>query len=428
MSVTVPAEDMASNATDFLKTSPHISKKLANAEDYPAWAIEAERHLWRMKLTNVVTGSEIDEPPINSEDWKERTYRALDYLMDSCEQEPQAKIRAATTAAQAWGILKDNYEGKTLTHLSRLFYRITGVKFDDQRSTVREHIDAFERAWLQLAQMVVTTSATSKTADGAIVHFIQSDTWKAYSLINTFPRIQPYINIIDSITSEATAVTYANTVARLKEVAPRPANKEHDISPPPGFAATSRPQRFCHKRIKRRREQSVREYGEEVVDVRRPRHCVRECIEEEDIVIHMGVWAQNAASVWWTAAEGAHDEEEQSRSGGVAKESRTQRRSRGEVAEGSCPQWRGRARSGVVAEKSQRGRATVEGSRTQRSSRGGVTHGAEELRRSRARSGGVAHGVEGTHTQRRSRGGVAHVTEKLWWGCARSRGVSHAVE
>ena len=84
-----------------LKITPKISKKLTNEDDYLAWRVEAERQIWRMKLTSVVTGSEIKEPTTSVDTWRDKTYKALDYIMDSCEQEPQLKIRAAATAAEA---------------------------------------------------------------------------------------------------------------------------------------------------------------------------------------------------------------------------------------------------------------------------------------------------------------------------------------
>ena len=67
----------------------------------PTWEVEAERQIWRMKLPSVVTGSEMSEPGSSTDAWKDKTYKALDYLMDRCEQEPQLKIRVTTTAAEA---------------------------------------------------------------------------------------------------------------------------------------------------------------------------------------------------------------------------------------------------------------------------------------------------------------------------------------
>ena len=107
-----PSPPATTDLASLLKITPKISKKLANEDDYPAWRIEAERQIWRMKLTDAVTGSETDEPATGIDMWKDKTYKVLDYIMDSCEQEPQLKIRAAATAAEAWTILNENYEGK----------------------------------------------------------------------------------------------------------------------------------------------------------------------------------------------------------------------------------------------------------------------------------------------------------------------------
>ena len=72
---------------DIKTTTPKISRKLKDENDYPAWATEAKRHLWRMKLTDVVTGSQTEKPSTDEETWQGKTYKALDYLMDSVGDE-----------------------------------------------------------------------------------------------------------------------------------------------------------------------------------------------------------------------------------------------------------------------------------------------------------------------------------------------------
>ena len=144
-------------------------------------------------------------------------------------------------------MLKENYEGKRRTHLSHLFYSVTGSKFDDRKGTIKAHIEIFEKAWLCLAQVVALVTPSASTPDGAIVHFTKSDTWKAYTLINSFPHIQPYINIIDNITSKEDSVTYANTVLHLKEISERPSPRRQQESDEPtaAFSTEDRAQRFC---------------------------------------------------------------------------------------------------------------------------------------------------------------------------------------
>ena len=90
-----------------IKTDPKISKKLCDENDYPAWAIEAERHIFLMDLESVVTGENKDQPTISGEvnAWKKKTYKALNYIIESCELKAQLKIRSAISAAQAWKIL-----------------------------------------------------------------------------------------------------------------------------------------------------------------------------------------------------------------------------------------------------------------------------------------------------------------------------------
>jgi len=72
--------------------------------------------------------------------------------MDSCELEPQLKIRAASTAAEAWEILKTTYKGQTLISLHA---NLMHLKYDDRRDdSLADHISKFEAHLLKLAQAV----------------------------------------------------------------------------------------------------------------------------------------------------------------------------------------------------------------------------------------------------------------------------------
>jgi len=59
-----------------------------------------------MKLSLVVAGDQQTQPTTNSEEWQ-------DYLIDSCEEEAQLKIRGATTAAAAWIYSKTHMKDKS---------------------------------------------------------------------------------------------------------------------------------------------------------------------------------------------------------------------------------------------------------------------------------------------------------------------------
>ena len=212
-----------STATDIstiLEITPRISSKLHDENDYPAWVVEATRQLRRQKLLGVVDATEPTPNPMTPE-YQDKSDKALDYLMDSVETEPAIKIRACPTAADAWKILKDTYEGQT--HMTALFSNLVNLRFDDRKSsTLLDHISQFERHWLKLTQAAATGSPTPGSMAADIKTFSQSDAWKASFLLATLPRIQPYINIVQNITSTEDKPTYANVIIRLKEITLRP--------------------------------------------------------------------------------------------------------------------------------------------------------------------------------------------------------------
>ena len=234
-------------ATPLFRVTPKISKRLLCEDDYPAWSVEAARQLRRQRLLNIVDDTD-PRPDVGCPEqlkWDDESDRAIDYLMESCEEEPQNRIRAAHTAAEAWATLKSIYEGRTRTRLLHLFSAVN-TPFDDCRISLLEHITAFESAWLRLAQNVSTAVAGTDSMAAGIKAFTLTDSWKAAMLLQSLPKIQPYINIVMNITSSHDTPTYANVVIRLKETQHKPGNqKSHcitantDTSGTPAAFATS---------------------------------------------------------------------------------------------------------------------------------------------------------------------------------------------
>ena len=118
----------ASEIASVLKHTPRITKKLKDENDYPSWLMEATRQLRYQRLLTIVNGATTrpDGTGKGPEDWDDLSDKAFDYLIDSCEEEAQMRIRGCSTAAEAWSVLKENDEGKRRTHLSHLFYSVTG--------------------------------------------------------------------------------------------------------------------------------------------------------------------------------------------------------------------------------------------------------------------------------------------------------------
>lgn len=214
--MTTSTIDIASSA--LLRDLPKVSKKLLNEDDYPAWSVEATRQLRRQKLLQVVNGTK-ERPTEAGNDqakWDDDSDRAIDYLMEGCEEGPQLQIRAAMSAPAAWKTLKDVYEGRTRTYLLHLFSAVS-TRFDDRKTNLSDHIAAFEMAWLRLAQNVTTATPGTGSIAAGIKNFTLTDSWKAAMVLQSLPRIQPYLNIVMNITSSEDTPTYANIVIRLKE-------------------------------------------------------------------------------------------------------------------------------------------------------------------------------------------------------------------
>lgn len=71
----------------------------------------------------------------------------------------QMKLRAATSAAEAWNTLKETCEGQTRVHLTSLLNHTIKLQYDDRKDGIlSEHITKFEAHWLKLAQPAVAGS------------------------------------------------------------------------------------------------------------------------------------------------------------------------------------------------------------------------------------------------------------------------------
>ena len=187
--------------------------------DYPAWVVEAGRQLRRQNLLDVVEGTESVPDPM-ARDYQKKSDKALDYLIDAVGQETSFNIRGGCeTAHEAWKILKDTFEAQTRTHMTALLLNLVTLRFDHRKgSSLNDHINEFEGHWLKLAQAAAAGSSTKGSMAADIKTFSQSDAWKASLLLATFPRIQPYINIVQNITASEDKPTYANVIIRLRDI------------------------------------------------------------------------------------------------------------------------------------------------------------------------------------------------------------------
>jgi hypothetical protein len=135
-----------------------------------------------MNLYQCVLGDspQPDEESDAYEDWSANSDKAIDYLIESCEEEPQDRIQTYVSAIEAWKILKNTYEGQTRSHLMEVYKNLINIKFDDRKTTMVEHIKLFETVWYRLAQLATngrsrTTNNTNPTLADTIYPFTIHD-------------------------------------------------------------------------------------------------------------------------------------------------------------------------------------------------------------------------------------------------------------
>jgi len=107
------------------------------------------------------------------------------------------------------------------------------LKYDDRKyGSLADHISKFEAHWLKLVQAAQAGHNTKDSLAEGIHPLTTSDAWKAALLLPTLPRIQPYPNIVDNITSKEDKPSYSGIVMRLREINPRSTKREEKVEPP----------------------------------------------------------------------------------------------------------------------------------------------------------------------------------------------------
>src|SRR5205807_10335643 len=99
---------------------PKVPKALRDQDNYHTWAASMKRILLIAGMSPVVTGNQTTRPATSPDEWDLKSAKALVTIIANCEEEPQSLIEDCDTPAEAWGILKAHFEGRTRTHLSAL--------------------------------------------------------------------------------------------------------------------------------------------------------------------------------------------------------------------------------------------------------------------------------------------------------------------
>ena len=230
--------------TDSMFKPPKVARPLKDQDNYHSWATSIARILRLSNLASVVTGTETTQPTTSTtaaNDWQTKVDKALITIIANCEEEAQILIEGCDTAADAWSVLKEHYEGRPRAHLTAPF----NFRFDDREGTISEHIAAFENKWNLLRLHTASATAGTDSMAAGIKNFANSDSCKATMLLATLPGTQTYQNIIEDITTGTADPSYATTVSRLKELLKRTKTYKEKSAEPPSTFATTKVGRFC---------------------------------------------------------------------------------------------------------------------------------------------------------------------------------------
>lgn len=201
-------------------------------------------------LAPVVTGTRTTEPTTGADEWRTLADKALVTIIANCEEEGQILIEGCDTPAEAWGLLKEHYDGRARMHLSALLLNIVHLRYDGRNTSISEHIMTFENKWNLLCQNTASATAGTNSLAAGIKNFSNTDSCKATMLLATLPKIQIYQNIIYSITGTTEEPAYSKVVLRLGELSERAHSRQPKSATeaPSAFTSTTMFCGYCKKR------------------------------------------------------------------------------------------------------------------------------------------------------------------------------------
>jgi len=127
------------------------------------------------------------KPLNNAEEWLGgNNYIILIILKNS---EPQVRSWAGTIekAKDAWNELKKAYQGRTATEFHALLDSLY-VHYDDRKTTISDHIAAYEKAWNAFAGIIGRADLVKDTGLGrGLLYFSKCEQAKTEFLLKSLP-------------------------------------------------------------------------------------------------------------------------------------------------------------------------------------------------------------------------------------------------
>jgi hypothetical protein len=132
--------------------------------------------------------------------WDKGNDFASQAITSNCTGHIPARIGTLETAAEAYKKLQKIFEGKTVMELWALQASITNHHFDDRKTTISEHITAYERSWNTFTATINRTDLTNDDGYGIGLKAISgSDKAKTDYLLCSLPSF--YANTVENIRS-----------------------------------------------------------------------------------------------------------------------------------------------------------------------------------------------------------------------------------
>jgi len=239
---------------------PDLDIKLSDGGNYQQWACMLRLFLSIHELDEIVDG-DIPRPTVSetatdtstgistirtdSKKWQRANDKALCFMIANTEATARSIVLMETDAHTAWERLRGQYEGTSWTNLMSLISSIFKLQFDNQTTTIDEHINEFEARWGRIASTVAGATDTNQPA-GAYAVLTKCDSVKAHFLLSTFPDSEKMI--ISKIASQSGSPSYQSIAVQLRELISNSGKaSESPATPTPSAVAAeaSRPELGC---------------------------------------------------------------------------------------------------------------------------------------------------------------------------------------
>jgi gag-polypeptide of LTR copia-type len=155
-------------------------------DNYMTWAFKMKLLLAKEKVLNTI---EKEAPNPVTDEWIEKSEKALQFIGLSCLDNQIIHIKNATTAKEAWNILKERHQLSTMTALTKTYK--TELK---RGGSMRDHLDTLFTCLDELNE--VGEELKERTKIGMILSSLNSDYDNVVTAIQAWDDSRMTINLV----------------------------------------------------------------------------------------------------------------------------------------------------------------------------------------------------------------------------------------